>query len=78
LKTRLFPRRVGRLSVFATGMMAEGMDLMSNHLYPLSHCFNLFWALPPSQWKSARTTNAIKRLHEEFRRRIEFRSRVKT
>ncbi len=26
--------------------------------------------LPPSQWKSARTTNAIKRLHEEFKRRI--------
>jgi transposase-like protein len=26
--------------------------------------------LPPSQWKSARTTNAIERLHEEFRRRI--------
>ena len=29
-----------------------------------------FLRLPPSQWKSARTTNAIKRLHEEFRRRI--------
>lgn len=29
-----------------------------------------FTRLPPSQWKSARTTNAIKRLHEEFRRRI--------
>jgi putative transposase len=27
-------------------------------------------ALPPSQWKSARTTNAIERLHEEFKRRI--------
>jgi hypothetical protein len=26
--------------------------------------------LDPSQWKSARTTNAIERLHEEFRRRI--------
>src|SRR3954469_1963643 len=25
---------------------------------------------PPSQWKSARTTNAIERLHEEFKRRI--------
>jgi putative transposase len=25
---------------------------------------------PPSQWKSARTTNAVERLHEEFRRRI--------
>lgn len=29
-----------------------------------------FTPLPPSQWKSARTTNAIERLHEEFRRRI--------
>lgn len=25
---------------------------------------------PQSQWKSARTTNAIERLNEEFRRRI--------
>ena len=25
---------------------------------------------PPSQWKSIRTTNAIERLHEEFKRRI--------
>ena len=29
-----------------------------------------FTQLPPSQWKSARTTNAIERLHEEFKRRI--------
>src|SRR4051812_24044056 len=29
-----------------------------------------FTRLPPSQWRSARTTNAIERLHEEFRRRI--------
>jgi putative transposase len=29
-----------------------------------------FARLPPSQWKSARTTNAIERLHEEFKRRI--------
>src|SRR6201993_3201888 len=29
-----------------------------------------FTALPRSQWKSARTTNAIERLHEEFKRRI--------
>src|SRR5262245_22223524 len=26
--------------------------------------------LPPRQWKSVRTTNAIERLHEEFKRRI--------
>jgi transposase-like protein len=29
-----------------------------------------FTRLPISQWKSARTTNAIERLHEEFKRRI--------
>jgi putative transposase len=29
-----------------------------------------FTRLPTSQWKSARTTNAVERLHEEFRRRI--------
>ncbi len=29
-----------------------------------------FTRLAPSQWKSARTTNAIERLHEEFKRRI--------
>jgi len=26
--------------------------------------------LQPSQWRSARTSNAIERLHEEFKRRI--------
>ena len=29
--------------------------------------FNLF---PPSRWRSIRTTNAIERLHEEFKRQI--------
>ena len=29
-----------------------------------------FAQLPPSQWRSARTSNAIERLHEEFKRRI--------
>jgi putative transposase len=29
-----------------------------------------FTRLPDSQWRSARTTNAIERLHEEFNRRI--------
>jgi putative transposase len=29
-----------------------------------------FTRLPETQWKSARTTNAIERLHEEFKRRI--------
>ena len=29
-----------------------------------------FTRLPSGQWKSARTSNAIERLHEEFKRRI--------
>jgi putative transposase len=29
-----------------------------------------FTRLPPTQWRSVRTTNAIERLHEEFKRRI--------
>src|SRR3954468_12411251 len=29
-----------------------------------------FLCYPPAQWKSLRTTNAIERLHEEFKRRI--------
>jgi putative transposase len=29
-----------------------------------------FNRLPPTQWRSTRTTNAIERLHEEFKRRI--------
>jgi transposase-like protein len=33
-----------------------------------------FTRLPASQWKSARTTNAIERLHEEFKRRIKTQS----
>jgi len=33
-------------------------------------CAATFARLPPSQWRSLRTTNAIERLHEEFKRRI--------
>ena len=29
-----------------------------------------FVRYPPEQWRSSRTTNAIERLHEEFKRRI--------
>jgi transposase-like protein len=32
-----------------------------------------FTGLPPSQWRSARTTNAIERLHEEFKRQTPLR-----
>ena len=35
-----------------------------------------FTRLPPSPWKSARTTNSIERLHEEFKRRIQTQTRL--
>jgi putative transposase len=33
-------------------------------------CLFTFLRYPPEQWKSIRTTNAIERLHDEFKRRI--------
>ena len=43
--------------------VADSLDEAGDRLFT-------FARLPPSQWKSARTTNAIERLHEEFKRRI--------
>jgi transposase-like protein len=43
---------------------------VANSLEEAGDRFFTFTTLPPSQWKSARTTNAIERLHEEFKRRI--------
>jgi putative transposase len=43
--------------------VADSLDEASDQLFA-------FARLPPSQWRSARTTNAIERLHEEFKRRI--------
>jgi len=43
--------------------VATSLEEAGDHLFA-------FLRLPPSQWKSARTTNAIERLHEEFKRRI--------
>jgi putative transposase len=43
--------------------VADSLDEAGDKLFA-------FTRLPPSQWKSARTTNAIERLHEEFKRRI--------
>ena len=45
------------------GAVAESLQEAGDRLFT-------FTALPPSQWRSARTTNAIERLHEEFKRRI--------
>jgi putative transposase len=43
--------------------VAESLEEAGDRLFT-------FTRLDPSQWKSARTTNAIERLNEEFRRRI--------
>ena len=43
--------------------VADSMEEAGHQLFA-------FAQLPPSQWRSARTTNAIERLHEEFKRRI--------
>jgi transposase-like protein len=43
--------------------VADSLDEAGDRLFTLTR-------LPPNQWKSARTTNAIERLHEEFKRRI--------
>jgi transposase-like protein len=37
------------------------------------HLFSVI-RLPPGQWRGARTTNAIERLHEKFKRRIKTQS----
>jgi putative transposase len=43
--------------------VADSLEEAGDRLFAFTH-------LPPSQWRSARTTNAIERLHEEFKRRI--------
>src|SRR5450432_1026406 len=43
---------------------------VANSLEEAGYRLFTFTRLPPSQWRSARTTNAIERLHEEFKRRI--------
>src|SRR5216683_3473739 len=43
--------------------VADSLDEAGERLFTLTR-------LPPSQWRSVRTTNAIERLHEEFKRRI--------
>lgn len=43
---------------------------VANSLEEAGECLFTFLRYPPEQWKSLRTTNAIERLHEEFKRRI--------
>jgi transposase-like protein len=45
------------------GAVADSLEEAGDRLFT-------FTRLPPSQWRSVRTTNAIERLHEEFKRRI--------
>jgi Transposase, Mutator family len=45
-------------------------EAVANSLEEAGDRLFTFMRLPPSQWRSARTTNAIERLHEEFKRRI--------
>jgi len=59
-KRRLAFLRKWRLKCRA---VAESLEEAGDRLFS-------FTRLPPAQWKSARTTNAIERLNEEFRRRI--------
>jgi len=43
--------------------VADCLEEAGDHLFGVTR-------LPPSQWRSAQTTNAIEHLHEEFKRRI--------
>ena len=43
--------------------VADSLEEAGDRLFTFAH-------LPPSQWRSARTTNAIERLQEEFKRPI--------
>jgi putative transposase len=45
-------------------------EAVANSLEEAGDQLFTFTRLPPSQGRSARTTNAIERLHEEFKRRI--------
>jgi transposase-like protein len=43
---------------------------VADSLEEAGECLFAFTRLPPSQWRSARATNAIERPHEEFKRRM--------
>jgi putative transposase len=57
------PRRRAFLRQWRVTCRADSLEEAGDRLFASPR-------LPPRQWKSARTTNAIARLHEEFRRRI--------
>ena len=43
---------------------------VADSLEEAGECLFTFLRYPPEQWRSVRTTNAIERLQEEFKRRI--------
>jgi len=50
--------------------MAAQMPPVADSLEEAGDKLFTYTRFPPSQWKSIRTSNAIERLHEEFKRRI--------
>jgi transposase-like protein len=46
-----------------SGAVADSLEEAGDKMFT-------FTRFPPNQWKSIRTSNAIERLHEEFKRRI--------
>src|SRR5256714_306978 len=59
----LKPRLGAALARMKHRAVAESLEEAGDRWSP-------FARMPPSQWRSLRTTNAIERLHEEFKRRI--------
>ena len=54
----------------AEGQQGKCEEPLAGFLETVGDRLFTFTRLPDSQWKSVRTTNAIERLHEEFKRRI--------
>ena len=50
--------------------MASEVQAVADRLEEAGDKLFTFTRFPKSQWKSIRTSNAIERLHEEFKRRI--------
>jgi putative transposase len=71
-------RREGDREAFLTGRQSEAFirkwrlkcRAVADSLEEAGDRLFTFTRFPPSQWKSIRTSNAIERLREEFKRRI--------
>jgi transposase-like protein len=62
-RARLHTQDGGASEWRSAALRVDSLEEAGKALFAFTH-------LPPSQWKSARTTNAIERLHEEFKRQI--------